>query len=433
MRQQRKTPLGMQFGGGCTNINARGITIPQDKQALTREYAAKATPHFDQILVIANTDTYGGIGGSLATTSGGNSLGPLITPHELGHSLGRLGDEYTYSARGKPGGAYTGAEPNSPHMTLMSIEDMLTRQAKWFRWLGEPSESGGKIERFEGGSSRTTGIWRPSKHSMMISVGYYFDQPSREQMVRRISAQVELIADSTPTDEELFQDSVISIETAHPVYHELTTTWSVNGEVVAASNNTPFLDLSTLKRATPVKDVTVTVVDPTPFVRDPEIRKTVLTASRSWQVSPYPRLGGISSISTAVFDATQNGRPVGAADVIYVVTKFPANRPAPLVEWLLDGRVIATAENRRDVCSRGAETDAGHSHAHRECQTVQSGRGCPGDADVDRGQHRPDRRGGFVDARIRDPRCRRRSPLLHARRVHDEARRHRRSARLRRR
>ena len=192
VRQQRNTPLGMQFGGGCTNINARGITIPQEKQAVTREYAAKATPHFDQILVIANTDTYGGIGGSLATTSGGNSLGPLITPHELGHSLGRLGDEYTYSARGKPGGAYTGGEPNSPHMTLMSIEDMLTKQAKWYRWMGEPSESGGKIERFEGGSSRTTGVWRPSKHSMMISVGYYFDQVSREQMTRRISAQVEL-------------------------------------------------------------------------------------------------------------------------------------------------------------------------------------------------------------------------------------------------
>ena len=117
IRERRNTPLGMEFGGGCTNINARGITIPQDKQEITRKYAAMATPHFDQILVIANTDTYGGIGGRLATTSGGNSLGPLITPHELGHSLGGLTDEYTYSARGKPGGAFTGGEPGSIHMT----------------------------------------------------------------------------------------------------------------------------------------------------------------------------------------------------------------------------------------------------------------------------------------------------------------------------
>jgi IgA Peptidase M64 len=347
VRQQRNTPLGMQFGGGCTNINARGITIPQEKQALTRQYAAKATPHFDQILVIANTDTYGGIGGSLATTSGGNSLGPLITPHELGHSLGRLGDEYTYSARGKPGGAYTGGEPNSPHMTLMSIEDMLTKQAKWYRWMGEPSESGGKIERFEGGSSRTTGVWRPSKHSMMISVGYYFDQVSREQMTRRISAQVELIADSTPTGESLFQDSLISIETAHPVYHELTTTWTVNGQVVPGANNSPFLDLGKLKLPAPATDVTVTVVDPTPFVRDPEIRKTALTATRSWKVGPTSRLGGIVASPIAITASTETGRRVGGTDVVYLETSSPSNRPMPDIGWRLDGNVVASAANRR--------------------------------------------------------------------------------------
>ena len=157
-----------------------------------RKYAAMATPQFDQILVIANTDTYGGIGGRLATTSGGNSLGPLITPHEIGHSLGGCTDEYTYSARGAPAAPTPAASPLDPHDDMLSIEDMLTKQAKWWRWLGEPSESGGKIERFEGGSQRTTGIWRPSKHSMMISVGYYFDQVSRERMTQRISEQVEL-------------------------------------------------------------------------------------------------------------------------------------------------------------------------------------------------------------------------------------------------
>ena len=345
VRQQRNTPLGMQFGGGCTNINARGITIPQEKQALTRQYAAKATPHFDQILVIANTDTYGGIGGSLATTSGGNSLGPLITPHELGHSLGRLGDEYTYSARGKPGGAYTGGEPNAPHMTLMSIEAMLTKQAKWYRWMGEPSESGGKIERFEGGSSRTTGVWRPSKHSMMISVGYYFDQVSREQMTRRISAQVDLIADSTPTDGPVSQDGVVWIETAHPVYHELTTTWAVDGDPVASADNLPYLDLSRLKRPTPAREVSVTVVDPTPFVRDPEIRKTNLTATRSWSVSLTVRSSPVTP-SMALTASTQTERPIGGNDVVYVTTTYD---PVPEVTWQLNGQVVQSATNRRTL------------------------------------------------------------------------------------
>ena len=119
-------------------------------------------------------------------------------------------------------------------MTVMSIEDMLTKQAKWFRWLGEPSEAGGKIERFEGGSQRSSGVFRPSKHSMMISVGYYFDQVSREQMVRRISEQVKLIADATPDGRGSITQHRHHLDrhTAQPTYHELTITWMVDGKPV---------------------------------------------------------------------------------------------------------------------------------------------------------------------------------------------------------
>src|SRR5262245_654035 len=150
-RQPRTTPLSLQFGGGCENPNARGINADQEA---ARRFARMATPDYDQILVIANTDTYGGIGGGIATTSGGNALGPYITPHELGHSLGRLQDEYTYSARGRQGPAYEGQEPNSIHHTLLTEEQMKSQQSKWWRWLGEPGEAGGLIGRFEGGQSR---------------------------------------------------------------------------------------------------------------------------------------------------------------------------------------------------------------------------------------------------------------------------------------
>ena len=188
--QRKNTVFGLNFGGGCNNVNARGVTPTGGMQAKVREYAGRATANPDQILVIGNSRTYGGIGGGLATSTGSNALSPLITPHEIGHSLGRLGDEYTYSARGRAGGTYTGDEPRQSHMTLLTEEAMKAEQKKWWRWLGEPSESGGVIGRFEGGSGNTKGIWRPSKHSMMISLGYYFDQPGREQMVREIAARV---------------------------------------------------------------------------------------------------------------------------------------------------------------------------------------------------------------------------------------------------
>jgi hypothetical protein len=172
----------------------------QQPQREVREYAAKATPNPDQILIIGNSRTYGGIGGGLATSTGSNALSPLITPHEIGHSLGRLTRRIHVQPARCGGGTYRGGEPNNVHTTILTEEEMKTQQKKWWRWLGEPSEAGGVIGLFEGGSGNTKGIWRPSKHSMMISLGYFYDQVSREQMVRQISAKVGTDCRVTPTD-----------------------------------------------------------------------------------------------------------------------------------------------------------------------------------------------------------------------------------------
>ncbi|MDQ3418340.1 MAG: M64 family metallopeptidase [Acidobacteriota bacterium] len=335
VRVQRKTPLGAHFTDGCSNPNARGILVNQN---VAREYARRATPAFDQILVITNTDTYGGIGGAVATTPGGNSLGVLITPHEIGHSLGRLQDEYTYRERGVPGGPYKGGEPNSVHHTLMTEERMRTQQGKWFRWLGDDSESGGRIGRFEGGQYTTTGVWRPSKHSMMISIGYYFDQVSRERMVQRISEQVNLISASRPTETPVALNEVIWVDTAHPVSHELEIAWTVDGVDFPAARNLPSLDVNALELQPGAHKVTVTVMDPTPFVRDPTIRKAALTATRTWTLAAgelFDRAEPTNSFTSW----TPNERPVGSADVLYAETTHPFEAVLTIA-WEVDGKPV---------------------------------------------------------------------------------------------
>jgi IgA Peptidase M64 len=368
IREKKATPLRTIFSGGCTNPNARGITIDENA---AKSYASRATPHFDQILVLANTDTYGGIGGVVATTSGGNSLGPLITPHEIGHSLGKLRDEYTYSARGKPGGPYSGDEPDSPHMTLLTEDQMRQQQRKWWRWLGEISESGGVIGRFEGGSSRTTGIWRPSKHSMMISIGYYFDQVSRERMTERISAQVALIAAASPTDAPVGPRDVIWIETAQPVYHDLDVTWQADGKAIPAANGSRYLNLATLGSAKP-STVTVTVTDPTEFVRDPEIKTKALTTTRTWKIGGAASRPG--TVDVAFTASTQTGRPVGGRDVVSVVTTHPRDRVLDVV-WRLNGEVVANGPNSRALSLARLNLPAG---THKLVATVEGSRTPPG-------------------------------------------------------
>ena len=334
---QVDTVLDMGLWGGCNPGSVQRL-LTVGNGALARDLAELASPAYDQILALGNSDTYGGAGGSLATSTGGNSLSPLITPHELGHSLGGLQDEYTYYGRGEPGGHYSGGEPASIHHTILTEDEMRQQQRKWWRWLGEESEAGGVIGRYEGGQYNVSGIWRPSKHSMMISLGFYFDQVSRERMTQRISAGVDLIERSTPTDAPVGPTDVVWVETAHPVYHELDVTWEVDGEQVPNPDNRRDLDLGALGVEAGAT-VTATVVDPTDFVRDPAIRAGALTETVTWTVGSETSTPTPTEVAFTA--STQTERPVGAADVVYVETTHPVDRSLD-VTWRLDGDVVAT-------------------------------------------------------------------------------------------
>jgi len=354
---QRDTALKLGFARTCpADPLARGITFGPGGQEALEQYVSMidgVTPENRQTLTLANTDTYGGIGGRNATTSGGSPQGPLITPHELGHSLGGLQDEYPYSARGVPGGVYTGGEPSSIHHTLLTEQEMLEQQRKWWRWLGQESEAGGVIGRYEGGLSRSEGVWRPSKHSIMKMLGYYFDQVGRERMTQRISGRRDLgqlALRSTPTDAPVGRTDVIWIETPHPTYHELEVTWEINGEVVA-DDGRRSLDLEAFDVADG-DTVTVTVVDPTEFVRDPAIRSSAaLTASRTWTVGPEP-------VELTFTRSTPTGRAVGRDEVVYVETAHPRDRVLE-VEWTLDGQPVDPGGDARTFDLGAVDLDEG--------------------------------------------------------------------------
>lgn len=342
---RRETPLRLQYAGTCpAGPNARGITFGAGGQQALDGYVAAipgVLPSNRQTLTLANTDTYGGIGGRNATTSGGNSLGPLISPHELGHSLGGLQDEYPYFDRGVPGAPYTGGEPSSIHHSLLTTEEMRAQQAKWWRWLGDESESGGAIDRFESGQYAASGIWRPSQHSMMRFLGYYFDQVSRERMTERISGRRDLasLALVATPGAEVGPDEVLWLETPHPTYHLLDVAWSVDGAEVAGAAGSRDLVLADLDLDAG-QTITATVTDPTAFVRDPAIAGGgALTATRSWVVGAAQPA---EDPGVAITTSTQTTGPVGAQDVVYVETTHPRGRVLD-VTWRLDGEEVTPA------------------------------------------------------------------------------------------
>jgi hypothetical protein len=338
---RRNTPLNMGFWGGCNPGSVQRL-LTVDGTAANRyaNMVAGTVPANRQLLALGNSNTYGGAGGANATASGGNALSALISPHEIGHSLGGLQDEYDYLARGVRGGPFVGPEPASAHHTLLTEAQMREQQAKWFRWLGEPSESGGVIGRYESGMYSGTGVWRPSKHSIMKTLGYYYDQPGREVMTQRISAKTNILQGSTP-GVTVGADRVVWVETLHPVSHSLSVTWTLDGVAVGSGAS---VDLSTLDIVAGTHTLAATVVDPTSFVRDPAIRgSAALTRSRTWTVdtSVVTPPGETRVDITA---STPTDRPVGGTDVVYVQTTHPVDQ-IPLATWRLDGAPVGSPGN----------------------------------------------------------------------------------------
>ncbi|MGW0464941.1 M64 family metallopeptidase [Streptomyces sp. NPDC003027] len=344
----RDTPLNMGFWGGCNPDSVqRLLTVDSRRAAALADLVPGTSGANRQIVALAHSDTYGGAGGSYATASGGNALSSLITPHEIGHSLGRLQDEYDYYARGVPGGTYSGPEPSSAHHTLLTERQMRDQRAKWWRWLGEESESGGVIGRFEGGMYSTKGVWRPSAHSLMKTLGYAFDQVEREVMVQAISAKVDLIQGHTPDAAPVGADRTVWVDTLHPVGGELDVRWRLDDRPLS-TGNARTVDLRSLDLSPGRHTLTATVSDPTPFVRDPAVRgSAALTRTVRWTVDTAlttPR----DDVEAAFTGHTPTGTPVGARSVVHADTTHPAHG-TPAVRWSLDGRPVANPGNDRDL------------------------------------------------------------------------------------
>jgi hypothetical protein len=317
-----------------------------------------------QTLTIFNTFTYGGIGGTNATTSGGSPQGPLISLHELGHSLGTMADEYPYQARDVVRPCYTGGEPSSFHHTIYTSEEqMIADQHKWWRWIGEESLSGGRIGLHEGGNSFPCGVRRPSEHSMMRWIGFDLDQVGREHMVARITGKRndgQMSIGHTPLG-TVPRDGVLWVEPPHPRFHEVRITWRVGGPdgTVLETNNSTHLDLAQLDLE-PGTVVHVEVRDPVgpdgiDWVRNPSTGNTATNSgyngprfvqTRQWTVGDT--LATPTPPAAEITNSTPNTQPVAGDEVVFVETNHHSDRIVD-VTWTLNGETLPNPHNSRTL------------------------------------------------------------------------------------
>ena len=125
---------------------------------------------YEHIIILANTDTYGGGGiyNSYTLTTAHHPLFAPVVVHEFGHSFGGLADEYFYDT---PDIASNPLTPtNEPWQ--QNITNLVDFQSKWADMMPEgasiPSEPTKRAERnytvgvYEGANYMTKGAYRPS-------------------------------------------------------------------------------------------------------------------------------------------------------------------------------------------------------------------------------------------------------------------------------
>ena len=153
LQRWSRTPIGTHYDTFYSNR----YLMTQDMHRL---YDVLSGVPFEHIIVLVNTDIYGGGGiyNQLLVTTSDNAMFRQVLVHEFGHSYAGLGDEYYYDD-GYDTMYPADTEPWEPNLTTK-----VDFQSKWADMLPDPT---GQVGLFEGGGYQSKGVFRPAAECRM--------------------------------------------------------------------------------------------------------------------------------------------------------------------------------------------------------------------------------------------------------------------------
>ena len=261
------SPLGMHFG--CDGL-ARLLCADDD--AVSRIAGGSGGPQYT--VALANSSVYGGEGGTGTTTlaAGSPDAGKIIQ-HEMGHTVGGLGDEYDAAPK----------DAGYPNLSAVSAAAMRATQQKWWRWLGAADPTGGTVGAYRGAN----GLYRPTKNSIMRTLGGVYNLPSREAIIESIYRQVRPIDHTTPAAGPVSGRPRLQVFPVTLVgTRRLQVSWKVDGRPAPRGtvSGTVFDSAKLALAPGAWTTVSATVEDTTPWVRDESFRRSRMTMTVSWQL-----------------------------------------------------------------------------------------------------------------------------------------------------
>lgn len=166
----KSTAFGSHFS---TFYSDRYLTAP----SVARLHDALVNIPYEHIIVLANTDEYGGGGiyNSYTLTAARHKLMRPVVVHEFGHSFGGLADEYFYVGDVMEDSYPFDVEPWNQNITTLTDFD-----SKWKRLLPEgtpfptdPADAAKyPVGLYEGGGYSAKGVYRPADECRMRNNTY---------------------------------------------------------------------------------------------------------------------------------------------------------------------------------------------------------------------------------------------------------------------
>lgn len=166
----KSTAFGSHFS---TFYSDRYLTAP----SVARIYDALVNIPAEHIIILANTDEYGGGGiyNSYTLTAARHPLMRPVVVHEFGHSFGGLGDEYFYVGDVMEDSYPTDVEPWNPNLTTL-----VDFGSKWEAMMpaGVPvptpvaEAATYPVGLYEGGGYSSKGVYRPADECRMRNNTY---------------------------------------------------------------------------------------------------------------------------------------------------------------------------------------------------------------------------------------------------------------------
>lgn len=295
--------LGTSFDIGGTHRCVYSNTTNKVTQVL-----ASNVPDFDVAFILGNSTEYGGCGGTYAFLSKHASANEIVV-HELGHSFGKLADEYWFSGSGE-----------SPNKTTNS--DPATN--KWKNWIGTNA-----VGIYPYTESPTW--FRPHQNCEMRYLDREFCSVCQQQLVERVHTLQNPIDSFTPTNASaitLTAPITFTVNEILPVPNTLVNTWKLNGNSLSETSNSATLSVANFTNGT--NTVQFSVTDSNSLLRVDNhatlhvgtvtwtVNKTLSTvdinaSQRNFQIYPNPAKGQIfikdenkslKNVTVEIFDAS---------------------------------------------------------------------------------------------------------------------------------